>query len=396
MAIARLAAALWCAVWASAATVPAGAQIQVRLQTKVSSATSRANDPVDAVLIQPVADSSGIVVPAGLVLHGTVKEVVPIKTPQDRASLTIEFTKPIAAKVVGVDNARESVTDGKIVGILGSETLASRISQGVGKVQEKHSGLGGFLNAVSSAVLKEPQLEIAYDPGVELTLALTKPYECSTGDRSEACPTPAALPGAVQPEDALYEFVNAQPFRSATEGQGVPSDLTNLMFLGTQAQMEAAFAAAGWSSAARLNAASGLEVFQAIAESRGYKEAPMSILLLDGKRPDAVFQKQNNTFEKRHHLRVWRRPADFQGRPVWVCAATHDTGIEFSAEKRTFIHRIDSNIDAERAKVVGDLVFSGHVAALSLVARPAVPTDAHNATGDRLETDGAQAVIELQ
>jgi hypothetical protein len=391
MALSRFAAAFLCAVSAGAATVPAGAQVQVRLQTKLSSASSRANDPVDAVLIQPVADSNRIILPAGLVLHGVVKEAVPIKTPQDRAALTLEFTNPIAAKVAGVDNARESVADGRIVGILASETLAARINQGVGRVSEKHSGLGGFLGVVSSAVLKEPQPEIVYEPGIELTLVLTKPYECPSAPSSAP-----AVPAAVSPEAALYDFVNSQPFRSATEGQGIPSDLTNLMFLGTQAQLEAAFAAAGWSSAARLGAVSGLGVFQAVAESRGYKEAPMSILLLDGKRPDAVFQKQNNTFEKRHHLRIWRRPADFQGTPVWVCAATHDIGIEFSPEKRTFIHKIDSNIDAERAKVVSDLLFSGHVAALSLVTRPSAPTNAQNATGDKLETDGAQAVLLLQ
>ena len=29
----------------------------------------------------------------------------------------------------------------------------------------------------------------------------------------------------------------------------------------------------------------------------------------------------------------------------WVCAATHDIGIEFSEENRTFIHKIDPRID---------------------------------------------------
>ena len=65
-------------------------------------------------------------------------------------------------------------------------------------------------------------------------------------------------------------------------------------------------------------------IFNGIAEDRGYNEAPVSILMLDGKPPDMVFEKLNNTFAQRHHLRVWRRPPSFSGKPVWAVAATHD------------------------------------------------------------------------
>ena len=139
-----------------------------------------------------------------------------------------------------------------------------------------------------------------------------------------------------------------------------------------------------------------METFRAIAELRGYKEAPVSTLLLDGKPPDLVFQKQNNTFAARHHLRIWRRPDTFAGKPVWVCAATHDTGIDFSQENRTFIHKIDPLIDRERAKVVNDLLFAGAVKSLALVDRPEVPRQSQNATGDKLETDGHMAVLILK
>src|SRR5207253_5703095 len=111
-------------------------------------------------------------------------------------------------------------------------------------------------------------------------------------------------------------------------------------------------------TAAALNSQSKLETVRAVAEMRGYNEAPVSILLLDGRPPDLVFQKQHNTFAARHHLRIWRRPDTFQGKPVWVCAATHDTAIDFSPENRTFTHKIDPEIDKERAKVVNDLLFT--------------------------------------
>ncbi|MBZ5584347.1 MAG: LssY C-terminal domain-containing protein, partial [Acidobacteriia bacterium] len=79
----------------------------------------------------------------------------------------------------------------------------------------------------------------------------------------------------------------------------------------------------------------------------------------------------------------------------WAVAATHDIGISFSEQNRTFIHRIDPLIDRERAKVVNDLIYTGQVRAISLVDRPQVPQQGQNATGDNLETDGKIAVLAL-
>jgi hypothetical protein len=168
------------------------------------------------------------------------------------------------------------------------------------------------------------------------------------------------------------------------------------MLIGTEEQVKQAFAAAGWTTPAELSTQAKFETFKALAENRGYNEAPVSILLLEGKPPNLVFQKLNNTFAQRHHLRVWLRPSTFHGKPVWVVAATHDTGISFSEQNRTFIHKIDSQIDRERAKVVNDLLFSGKVQSVALVDRPEVPQKGQNATGDNVETDARIAVLVLQ
>jgi LssY C-terminus len=187
--------------------------------------------------------------------------------------------------------------------------------------------------------------------------------------------------------------VNRQPFRTATDEGGRPSDVTNLLFLGSAQDLADAFQKAGWLPAAKLSRASKMETFRAMAEDRGYQEAPVSVLLLDGRPPDLVFEKTNDTFAARHHLRIWRRPGQFGGQTVWVCSATHDIGIHFSDKDRTFIHQIDSHIDGERAKVVSDLMLTGMVRGLSLVERAGLPQNMSNATGDELLTDGAMAVI---
>src|SRR5204863_2628898 len=226
--------------------------------------------------------------------------------------------------------------------------------------------LGDILGAAKGAIVKETDPNIDFDPGVEMTIELTKPLKW---EETAA----VANPRSIAPADRLANIVNRQPMRAVAERPPAESDTTNLMFLGSREQLESAFQAAGWSSAERLNAKSKMETFRAMVEARGYKEAPVSVLLLDGRPPDLVFQKQNNTFAKRHHLRIWRRPGSFNGKEIWVCAATHDIGIDFSQRDHTFIHKVDPEIDNERSKVVNDLQFTGKLEALAFVDRPDAP-----------------------
>ena len=379
------------------ATVPAGTELHLRLKTPVSSNASKAGEKVEAVLITPAFVDGKIVVPAGVSLRGSILAAKPVVTSDERGILHLGFTHigeppvPISARVVHVDNSRETVSEaGEIVGILASETLAARIDQGIGKVAQRNPGLADLLDAAKASVFKEGATgEIRYDAGVELSIRLTQPLEW----KGPAEGQPLA---PIKDRSSLYELVNAQPFQTLAENPPKPSDITNLMFVGTKEELERAFKEAGWTTAQSLNTESILETVRAIGEMRGYKEAPMSVLLLDGKRSDYDYQKQNNTFAKRHHLRIWRRPGTFEGKPVWVSSATHDTGIEFSPENRTFIHTIDPEIDRERAKVVSDFLFTGRVKSVALVERPEVPRKTENATGDDILTDGRMAVLILK
>jgi hypothetical protein len=376
--------------------VPSGTHIEIRLTGAVNTATAKVDQPVDAVVIVPVVAANQIVVAAGVKVKGHIEEVKAAVNPDDQAVLGLVFDQigdargkkaALAARLVRVDNARESVDkDGRILGIIASQTGSGRLDQGINKVTEKYSGLGELLGTIKQAVLKPTDANIDYEPGVEMTIELTKPLTW-TGD--------ARGPNvrAVEPQNELASLVNEQPFRTRAAKPPKESDVTNIMFLGSRQELESAFQAAGWSTAEQLNAKSKLETFRAMTEQRGYKEAPVSVLFLDGRPPDLVFQKQNDTFNSRHHLRIWHRPEQFHGKDVWVCSATHDTGIDFSEESRTFVHTVDGQIDHERAKVVNDLLFTGLVNGLSLVDRPAVPTSLVNATGDKIETDGRMVVV---
>lgn len=386
------------AAGAAAGRVPAETEIHARLRTAVSSGESMAGERVEAVVTAPVIVDGRIVIPAGSVLIGCLEKASPAK-PGERAALALEFFelvdttgehRPILARLASVDNARETVDEaGIVLGTLESETLTARMDRGLERLSGRFARFAEILQAAKDAVLEKADTDITYAPGVDLKLVLS-----AAVDVGRAFPGPNLE--AIEPEEELHAFVNAQPFRTTAENSEKPSDLTNLMFLGSREKLEAAFTEAGWTTAEKLNTRTGLETFRAVVENRGYKEAPMSTLLLDGEKAEMDFQKQLNTFAKRHHLRIWKRPETFQGHEVWLCAATHDIGISFSAESRTFIHDIDPEIDRERAKVVYDLVYTGLVKGVALVERPEVPRETENATGDEIVTDGAMAVLLLE
>lgn len=392
------AAAFFFAVTAvsTAARIPSSTEIQIRLTKEVNTSTAKVGDAVSALVIAPVVVDGRIAMAAGGTVTGHVKEVTAAVNPDDQAALVLAFDQisdgsgkkaNIAAKLTAVDDARESVdSDGRIQGIVASKTGSGRLDQGINKVSEKYPSFADLLNTVKQAVLKPADSNIDYKAGVEMTIALTKPL-----DWTGAVTSPDIA--SIEPQEQLFRLVNSEPFRTATEKDQRPSDITSLMFLGSRQRVEDAFQKAGWSQAARLNDQSKLETFRAMAEMRGYQEAPVSVLLLNGRAPDLVFEKINDTFAARHHLRIWQRPGTFDGKEIWVCSATHDTGIRFSDETRTFIHKIEPRIDLERAKVVNDLLLTGMVRGLSLVDRTGLPQDMFNATGDELKTDGAMAVV---
>ncbi len=387
------------AIPACAATLPAGTDLSIRLMDKIGTETTSAGTAVHAVLIAPVVVEGRIVLPAGPQLSGAVKQVRAASA-TDRSQFELVFNQislgayrsNLTAILVGLDNARETVDDkGVTTGIDVAETYSSRLNQGIQKLQnnDRLSGLAGLIQGAKQALkIQDANPNIDYEPGVEMTLRLTSPLDWrgpAAGPEARLIPFPD--------QNSLVRLVDGQPYRTVAAQPPRPSDITNLMFIGTEAEVRAAFEKAGWSSAVRLSTQSKLETARALIEDRGYKEGPMSVLLLDGQPPDLSLQKGNNTFSQRHHLRIFRRPATFAGKPVWVCSSTHDIGIDFSERDRTFIHKVDSKIDGERAKVVNDLLFTGLVKSLALVDRPEVPTSTSNATGDTLQTDGRMAVL---
>lgn len=390
---------------------PSGTTLSIRLTTAVSS-QQPAGRPVEAVVTVPVKVNGVTAIPVGTKLSGKTADVKAAassaagsnavasnNTSDSAATLRLIFDKiqppggreqSLSSQLSSIDNARESVgSDGLITGIVASQTWEGQLNQGISKLENNHPGLAGLLGQARDAFVKNVDASISYPAGVDMEIKLTKGLTCHPPSNMTTIPEIGAL-------NQLTALVDAQPDRTVAGNPPKPSDLTNLVFIGSQQEIGAAFKAAGWFAAAERDQASTMETARAIIEDRGYQEAPVSVLLLDGHPPDLVFEKQTNTFAMRHHIRIWKRPVTFDGKELWVAAATHDTGIDFSQESHTFTHKIDGNIDHERAKVTSDLTFSGYVSAASLVSRSNVPPDISNATGDKLITDGKMSALEFR
>ena len=123
--------------------LPAGTEIQIRLKTKVATPTSRAKDPVEAVVIAPVMVDGQFAISAGAVVRGAVEKAAQSSKPDERSTLVLTFTEieidgaklKLAARVAGVENARESVDEqGQISGILANETISGRLDAGLNKL----------------------------------------------------------------------------------------------------------------------------------------------------------------------------------------------------------------------------------------------------------------------
>jgi hypothetical protein len=385
-----------------AVQIPAGAELEIRLTGKIASETVRVNDPVPAVLIAPIMVDGRVALPLMARVTGEVKQT---RAASDAGAALLEivfnrisagnYSAAMSAVVTSVENARETVDQkGVITGIDTYTTYGGRLNQGISRLgnDDRFAALATILQTAKRGLqIEDVDPNIDYDAGAELRLKLTASLEWqgpTAGPESRLQPFPN--------ESALVDLVNREPFRTTAQSPARPSDITNLMFIATEDELRAAFSKAGWFPASHLSAESKLETARALIEDRGYREGPMSILTLNGEPPAMSWQKGNNTFSSRHHLRVFVRPQKFAGKPVWVCSSTHDIGIDFSDRDRTFIHKIDSNIDKERAKVVDDLLGTGMIRSLAIVDRSDIPQHATNATGDALHTDGRMAVLLIQ
>lgn len=380
-----------------------GLTMSVRLDNSVYSDRSRTGDPLTATVTYPLCkngeqvecDQGELLVAPGTKINGTVLFSQKAPSKYDRPRMVLDFSNivhkdgarsSLYARVLDVDNARETVRNNEILGIVQphASTKASVAMAALGAVNP----IAGYtIKGIQAVYGLSVRREILFPAGTDLQVQIVRP---SMLKEKESWPGWQKMPV----DAALQGVVEKTPLRTHTAG-GTPSDITNLMFLGTQEQLVAAFGEAGWFQADNLSVRSALKTMGATVRQTGYSSAPVSSLRIEGRVPDLVFQKSLNTFAKRHHLRIWKQAGTYGGREIWIGAATHDLAITNAKAGTKWSHRIDPHIDRERDWISTDLLFIGTAVAYADVGRPAAPRKAANATGDQILTDGKMSVLEL-
>jgi len=380
-----------------------GLTLSLRLDAAVYSDRSRTGDPIEATVTYPLCKAGEnisckdgeLLIPPGTKVNGTVLFAQKAPNKYSRSLLVLDFSNivhmpdkrsPLYAHVLGVDNARETVRNNEILGIIQPHS-SKKISIAMVAIGAGNPIAGYAIKGVQTVYGLSLRREISYPAGTDIQAQIV---------RYSILKEKLAWTGWPQltVDSQLQDLVFNAPMRT-TATNGTPSDPTNLMFIGSEQELIAAFSEAGWLQANDLNVKSAMKVATATLRQTGYNDAPMSTLLLQGQPPNLVFQKSLNTFAKRHHLRVWKVKQDYNGRNVWVAAATHDIATTSERAGTKWSHRIDPHIDRERDWVETDLLFIGTAKARAQVDRPKAPKQLSNATGDDIVTDGKMSVVEL-
>jgi hypothetical protein len=174
----------------------------------------------------------------------------------------------------------------------------------------------------------------------------------------------------------------------------IPGDPLNLALVGEKGEVVKALLLAGWYPADPITLRSSVDIAASVVFDRAYKTAPVSNLFLFGRRQDLAFEKPaTRSARKRQHVRLWlTSDKGSDGRPLWLGAATFDDSVGVSHYTGQITHHIAPDVDAERDKLIGDLVEAGQIEELYQVSGVGPTLNGRNGGGDWYYTDGEMDV----
>jgi hypothetical protein len=245
------------------------------------------------------------------------------------------------------------------------------------------------------------QIWMAGQLGNKNTATATAPAANSeTGSASSTTPAASvpALKVSEAPLDAaLRKNIDGLP-RRVGDQFGNPGDMVNFVIVGSQQQVQSALDAANWHVADTDSKESAIKAVLQTYQKKDYLTMPMSRLYLFGRVQDFGYEQAEPyaVVASRHHFRIWKSAATWNGQPIWVGAGTHDIGFEKDQRNGNVTHKIDPAVDGERDNVGGSLQKTDKIQTMTYYL-PANPVqDAKNATGGGYHSDGRVLVIVLK
>jgi hypothetical protein len=174
-------------------------------------------------------------------------------------------------------------------------------------------------------------------------------------------------------------------------------DMVNFVLVGSEQQVKDALDAASWRVADIDSREAILKAVLDTYQKRDYLQMPMSQLYLFGRKQDFGYElaQAYSVVASRHHFRIWKAPATWNGKPMWAGAGTHDIGFEKDQRNGKVTHKIDPAVDGERDNIGQTLQTSGKVKSMYYYLPPDPVQGAKNATGGGYHSDGRILVVEL-
>jgi len=186
--------------------------------------------------------------------------------------------------------------------------------------------------------------------------------------------------------------------RRVEDATGTPGDRTNFAIVGTEEQVKAAFATAGWSAVDKDKGSAVVSGILATLARRSYVTLPMSVLNLFGRGQDFGYAQGDPVMvvAQRHHFRLWKAPFDLNGLTVWAGAGTHDIGFDKDQRNGGLTHKIDPDVDLEREYIGESLKATGMVVKTAYLTPSDPITTAKTAHGEEFHSDGRTLIIFLR
>ena len=189
-------------------------------------------------------------------------------------------------------------------------------------------------------------------------------------------------------------------FGRTRTGDGLLGDPVNLGVDGGAEQLDTAMRRAGWHRADEITLRSTWGIISSTLTRKSYPTAPVSPLMLFGRRHDVAYQQEvAGNPKQRHHVRFWHCPPGWLlpggARTDWLGAGTYDTDVGLSLFTLQVTHRIDENTDEERDFVVASVREASPEITVRTLRDFTTGYHSRNGGGDQFITDGHLPVINV-
>lgn len=198
-------------------------------------------------------------------------------------------------------------------------------------------------------------------------------------------------------DGAFREALETLPCCVTNKKGNREGDPLNLVVVGGLDDAFPAFVRRGWRPTEMTWLGSVIKMMKSGLAGDRYPYAPISNLYLFGRPQDLALQKARDNVHQRNHLRVWRSPMRFRGKPVWVGQISRDIGTRLTIHSPFLTtHKIDPDVDEARIALVEDMAYSYNLASVGFVKGVGTTPKSdprRNLTNDPYYTDGARAVL---